>query len=213
MKRFLVLATLIGFIVLGPRLPVASASIGVGTGVRSIEVTQPFVAGGTYRIHPFTIVNTGSEASGFGILVSPSTHAGMRVPPSWLSFQPQTFYLYPKQGLDVEPSLQISLDATPGLYQIRLLGVPKMASDLTPGGHVNIGVGPRLTFSVVQPNPWQRVYFLYLGWMPWSGLLSVALCAIVVFAAGIVFWRRRARASGHGPYGLSPSVGPPADAA
>jgi hypothetical protein len=170
----------------------AFASVGVGTDVASIEVTQPLAAGGTYQILPFTIVNTGSESSGFGIQVSPSRKPGKSVPTGWLTFQPSAVYLSPNQGLEVETVLRIPLDAAPGTYQALLLGVPKLPSDLTPGGYVSVGAGPRLTFTVVQPNQWQRLYFLLHGWMPWSAVAAVVACVTVVAMLWFVLlWRRR----------------------
>jgi hypothetical protein len=192
MRRSLVVAVLALICLFGTAAP-ALASIGVGTDMRSIDVTQPLVAGGTYRIHSFTIINTGSEDSGFGILVSPTAKAGKTVPASWLAFQPSAFYLSPKRGLDVGASLHIPLDAAAGTYRVLLLGVPKLAGDLSPGGHMNVGVGPRLTFTVVQPNRWQWMYFLFLGWMPWS---AIGVLVVVVFVAAAVLlavWRARSR--------------------
>jgi hypothetical protein len=194
MRRFLFLSTLVVIFMLGG-VATAFASVGVGTDMRSIEVTQPLLAGGTYQIHPFTIINTGSQDSGFGILVSATSKPGLKVPPSWLSFKPSTFYLSPKQGIDVAPTLHVPADATPGTYQVLMLGVPKLPGDLTPGGHVNVGVGPRLVFTVIQPNLWQRGYFLFLGWMPWSGLVALVLLVIAIALAWLAVWRRRTRAA------------------
>lgn len=193
MKRLLILGALIAVAVLGAVTP-AFASIGVGTDMRSIEVTQPLVAGGTYQLHSFTVINTGSQPSGFGIQTSPTAKPGLRVPTSWLSFEPSAFYLSPKQGIDVKPTLHVSLDATGGVYEVYLLGVPKLAGDLAPGGHMNVGVGPRLSFTVVQPNPWQRLQFLFLGWMPWSAIVALAVLVLVVGGVWLAVWRARRRA-------------------
>lgn len=189
---WLVLGTLVVVFLFGGATA-AFASVGVGTDMRSIEVTQPLLAGGTYQIHPFTIINTGSQNSGFAILVSATSKPGLKVPPAWLSFKPSTFYLTPNQGIDVAPTLRVPADATPGKYQVLLLGVPKLPGDLTPGGHVNVGVGPRLAFTVVQPNLWQRGWFLFLGWMPWSGLAAVVVLVIALALVWMAVWRRRIR--------------------
>jgi hypothetical protein len=47
----------------------------------------------------------------------------------------------------------------------------------------------------VQPNLWQRGYFLFLGWMPWSGLVAVAVLVIAFALAWMAVWRRRVRVS------------------
>lgn len=192
MRRFLALGALVAAAMLGAVTP-AFASIGVGTDMRSIEVTQPLVAGGTYQLHDFTIINTGSQPSGFGIQTSPTSKPGLRVPTSWLSFNPSAFYLDPKQGINVRPTLHVSVDATPGVYQVLLLGVPKLPGDLAPGGHMNVGVGPRLSFTVVQPNQWQRLYYAFKGWMPWSAIVVLVVVVLLVAVAWLMIWRARSR--------------------
>jgi hypothetical protein len=207
MRRSLFLCLLVGLCVFAAASP-AFASIGVGTDMRSIDVTQPLTAGGTYPIHPFTIINTGTDSSGFGILVSRTSKAGKVVPPSWLSFDPSAFYLSPKQGINVGTTLHVALDAEPGTYHVLLLGVPKAAGDLAPGGHLNVGVGPQLTFTVVQPNRWQWVYFRFLGWMPWSAIAGLVLVIVAASGLWLGLWRRRARrAAASGDGGLEEPLG------
>lgn len=210
MRRSLVLCLLVAFCVFAAATS-AFASIGVGTDMRSIDVTQPLVAGGTYPIHPFTIINTGTNSSGFGILVSRTSKPGNVVPPSWLAFEPSAFYLAPKQGIDVGTTLHVALDAEPGTYHVLLLGVPKAAGDLAPGGHMNVGVGPQLTFTVVQPNQWQWLYFLVLGWMPWSAIGALVMLVIVAAGVWLTIWRRRtSRVAGSGDGGPPGTIGPTA---
>ena len=80
MKRFPVLCVLVLAVLLCATAP-AFAAIGVGTDARSIMISRPLAAGGTYAVIPFNIVNTGTEASGYGILPSPTGKPGRRVPP------------------------------------------------------------------------------------------------------------------------------------
>lgn len=176
------------------------ASVGVGTDVAKIDVPQPFAAGGTYNLVSFAVINMGTQASGYGIMVSPSSKPGIVVPASWLSFEPDAFFLYPKQSMQVRPVLHVALDAAPGAYRVQLLGVPK-TPDLSPGGHVNVGVGPELSFTVTQPSTWQRVYFTLMGWMPWSAIAALVLAVGLLAVTWLALWRRRIRrqASAGGP--------------
>ncbi|HEY5472283.1 MAG TPA: hypothetical protein VIK32_03720, partial [Candidatus Limnocylindrales bacterium] len=121
-------------------------------------------------------------------------------------FSPSAFYLYPKQGTNVATTVHISLDATPGAYDIRLLGVPKLPGDLSPGGHVNVGVGPRLSFTVIQPNAWQRVYFTFMGLMPWSAIAALVLVVIVIAAIVLAIWRARMRRAAGAPSGPAAEI-------
>ena len=191
MKRFPVFCVLVLAVLLCAAAP-AFAGIGVGTDTRSIEISRPLAAGGTYALIPFSIINTGTEASGYGILPSPTSKPGRRVPPSWLSFDPAAFYLHPEQSARVAATLHIPADAAPGTYQIQLLGVPKMP-DLTSGGRVNVGVGPLLSFTVVAPSIWQRAYFVFMDHMPWSAVAVFVLLVLVVAAIVLLVLRRRGR--------------------
>lgn len=191
MRRVALIVLLASFL-LAAGAGVAHASIGVGTDVKSIEVTQPLAPGGTYPLHSFAIINTGTEASGYGIQVSPSLKSGFKVPKEWLTFSPSTFYLRPSQAANVSPVLHISADATPGVYRARLLGVPQLPSNMAAGGHVTVGLGPTLIFTVAPVSPWQRLYFTFMAWMPWSGLAAVLLVIVVGFGAYYLVARRRA---------------------
>jgi hypothetical protein len=46
---------------------------------------------------------------------------------------------------------------------------------------------------VVQPNLWQRGYFLFLDWMPWSGLVALVVLVVAVALVWLAAWRRRVR--------------------
>ena len=166
--------------------------LSIGTIENCHLIERKTAAGGTYAVIPFNIVNTGTEASGYGILPSPTIKPGRRVPPSWLSFAPAAFYLYPKQAASVAATLHIPADAAPGTYQIQLLGVPKMP-DLTSGGRVNVGVGPMLSFTVVAPGVWQSAYFVFMDHMPWSAVAVFVLLVLVATAIVLLVLRRRAR--------------------
>jgi len=190
MRRAMVLACLIGAL-LATAASSAFASVGVGTDVRSIELTEPLAAGGTYELQRFAIINTGTQEGGYSMLVAESLKSGTPVPEDWLSFTPGSFYLFANQAANVETVLRIPVDATPGTYRTRLLGVPTIAGQNTDGGQVNVGVGPSLVFEVVQPNLLQRVYFSFMGWMPWSGIALAALGAGIVGGAWIGVSRKR----------------------
>ncbi len=186
----------------------ATAELGVGTEVRRIDVPQALSAGGTYRIVPFNIANTGTEAAELGIVTMQSSKPGITVPASWLSFEPAGFSLQPGQSVDVQTTVRIPAGAAPGLYRIRLLGVPQT---LTPssGGLIGIGVGPTLSFTVGAPGVWQRMWSTADGgWMPWSALGALAPAVLVVLATAIVAGRRKARR--RAPGAVSPGdPGPP----
>ena len=180
----------------------AHAAIGVGTDVLKIDVPQPLPAGGTYRLVRFDVVNTGTEAGDFGIVVVESSKPGKPVPAAWLSFKPAAFHLEPGQSAWVRTTLAVPADAEPGLYRVRLIGAPQST---TPGagGSVGVGVGPTLTFSVVRSSPPQAAWHWLTRWMPWSGVGLLVLVVAIGVAAALVLARTRERRRGgaEGPPG------------
>jgi hypothetical protein len=181
MRRTLTTIILAGLLVLAIAAP-AFASLGVGTDTGKITIDQPLMAGGTYPLTQFGIFNAGDTAYGYAMHIAPSNRKGMIAPEKWFVFSPAAFFLAPKASSVVHTTLHVSLDATPGVYSVQLQGSPKLPDSKTPGGHLNVGAGPVLTFTVVQPNPWQHVYFLFIDYLPWSGIAVIVLVVALVLA-------------------------------
>jgi hypothetical protein len=191
MKRTLIgglLACLLLVVVATP----AFASLGVGTDTGKITIDKPLLAGGDYPLTQFGIFNAGDTAYGYKMQVAPSNRKGMIAPETWFTFSPAAFFLQPKQSSVVHTVLHVSLDATPGVYSVQLQGTPKLPTSTTPGGHLNVGAGPVLTFSVVQPNAWQRVYFIFMRYMPWSGIAVIVVLILVVLGVWLALRGRSA---------------------
>jgi hypothetical protein len=158
----------------------AYASLGVGTDTGKITIDKPLAAGGSYPLTQFGIFNAGDSAYGYAMHIAPSNRKGMLAPESWFTFSPSAFFLFPKQSSVVHTVLHVSVDATPGVYSVQLQGSPKLPDSKVPGGHLNVGAGPILTFSVVQPGPWQRVYFLFMDRLPWSGIAAIVVIVLIL---------------------------------
>jgi len=209
MRRTL-LVVLLGLALVATSASVAFASLGVGTDTGKINIDKPLVAGGSYPLTQFGIFNAGDTAFGYGIHIAPSNRKGMVAPDKWFDFSPAAFYLFPKQSMVVHTTLHVAVDATPGVYSVQLQGSPKLPDSKVPGGHLNVGAGPVLTFSVVQPNPWQRLYFLFMDRMPWSGLAAIVVLVLIVLAIWLavcaVFSRRARRDAPLAPQPAEPSA-------
>lgn len=164
----------------------ALASVGVGSSVANIKLSDPVLAGASVEIPEFAIINTGDTPSPYAMLVSNSNlkDSRMSVPPSWLTFEPSTFYLFPQKARHVRPTIHVSPEAKPGEYSVLVIGSPSIATN-GPGGYVGVGVGPVVRFTVKQPNIWQRIGLLFIAWMPWSGFAVAAV--VVIF--GVLIWR------------------------
>lgn len=164
----------------------ALASVGVGSSVANIKLSDPVLAGGSVEIPEFAIINTGDTPSPYAMLVSNSNlkDSRMSAPSSWLTFEPTTFYLFPNQARHVRPTIHVSPEAKPGDYSVQIIGSPNIATN-GPGGYIGVGVGPVVRFTVKQPNIWQSIGLLFVAWMPWSGF---AFAALVVIFGLFVWW-------------------------
>ena len=191
MKRTSIAGMLACLLVVAIATP-AFASLGVGTDTGRITVDKPLLAGGSYPLTQFGIFNAGDTAYGYKMQIAPSNRKGMIAPDSWFTFTPSAFFLQPKQSSVVHTVLHVSLDATPGVYSVQLQGTPKLLTSTTPGGHLNVGAGPILTFTVVQPNPWQRIYFTFMNHMPWSGIAVIVVLILIVLGVWFALRRRPA---------------------
>jgi hypothetical protein len=216
MRRTLTTILLAGLLILAIATP-AFASLGVGTDTGKITIDQPLVAGGSYPLTQFGIFNAGDTAYGYSMHIAPSNRKGMLAPEAWFVFSPAAFYLAPKASNVVHTTLHVSVDATPGVYSVQLQGSPKLPDSKTPGGHLNVGAGPVLTFTVVQPNPWQHVYFLFMDYLPWSGIAVIVLVVVLVLAVWLairaVLSRRAEPAADSSPCESEPAPAPGAESA
>ena len=181
MRRALTVVLLASVLVVAMAAP-AFASLGVGTDTGKITIDKPLVAGGSYPLTQFGIFNAGDTPYGYQMHIAPSNRKGMLAPEAWFDFAPGAFYLFPKQSGVVHTTLRVSVDATPGVYSVQLQGSPKLPDSKVPGGHLNVGAGPILTFTVVQPNPWQRVYFMFMDRLPWSGIAAIVILVLLLLA-------------------------------
>jgi hypothetical protein len=191
MKRTLIGGLLACVLVVAVATP-AFASLGVGTDTGKITIDKPLLAGGDYPLTQFGIFNAGDTAYGYKMQIAPSNRKGMIAPEAWFTFSPDGFFLQPKQSSVVHTVLHVSLDATPGVYSVQLQGTPKLPTSTTPGGHLNVGAGPILTFTVVQPNPWQRIYLMFMRYMPWSGIAAIIVLILIVLGVWLALRRRPA---------------------
>ena len=203
MRRVLTVVLLASALMVSIATP-AFASLGVGTDTGKITIDKPLVAGGSYPLAQFGIFNAGDTPYGYQMHVAPSNRKGMFAPEAWFDFAPGAFYLFPKQSGVVHATLHVSLDATPGTYSGQLQGPPKLPDSKVPGGHLNVGAGPILTFTVVQPNAWQRVYFAFMARMPWSGIVVIVTLALLLL--GVWLGIRAAVGRRARPTSLDPSA-------
>lgn len=183
MKKFFVALFGVAILILPG---VAAAKIGVGVGSGKIQVDQDLKAGLIYTLPAITIINTGDEASDYGVgLQYRETQSEIKPPKDWFNFEPDTFHLEAGQTQVVQIKLTLPVSgAEPGNYFAFLQGRPVSTAQ---AGNTSVGVAAaaKLYFTVAPANFFAGVYYrtasLAKQYSPWSYVvLGVIFAAIIL---------------------------------
>jgi hypothetical protein len=166
-------------------IPPCMGTVGVGVGTGKITVDEPLMPGGTYKLSPMTVLNTGDEPGNYTVEVTYlQGQPELRPPAEWVSFSPASFYLEPKQSKSVAITLYLPLDAEPGDYFCFLEAHPVME-----GGGFRIGVAAatKLYFSVKPANIIAAVvHKISTGLARTAPASYIIIIAVLVIAAILV---------------------------
>lgn len=188
MRKKIVLPILL-FALFLPTLALAKIGVGVATG--KIQVDQPLKAGLLFTLPPVTILNTGDEASWYGVGIQyHENYKELRPAKEWFSFEPQEFYLEPggSQAVQVKLSLPVK-GVDPGDYFCFLQGFP-VKKAVTEGTSVGIAAAAKLYFTIEPANFFAGAYYrlnsLFHLYQPWSYIIL----GVVILSILIIFVRR-----------------------
>lgn len=169
----------------------ALANLGVGVGTGKIELDEPVKPGGLYTLPPLTVINTGDEASDYGVSVEyKSDQPKMSPPKDWFIFTPTDFYLEPGQSQIVRVQVNIPIKATPGEYFAYLEGHPARKDSSAGGATVGIGAAAKLLFAVAPANIFQGIYYRVLFLLTTNAPWSYVILTLIAFSVLIVFIRK-----------------------
>src|SRR2546423_13412021 len=137
MWKRLAARTLLGLAVMAPPIE-AEASLGTGVGASPITLADPVRPGQNYQLPSLYVVNTGTEASDYGVHVARLSQGTQRdVPASWVHIGKPRFHLEPNQSTTVPLNLALPDNAPPGDYLTNLVagpGAPRPTRGAAPGG-------------------------------------------------------------------------------
>jgi len=168
-----------------------SAKMGVGIGTGKIELDKPAKPGGMYTLPPLNIVNTGDEASDYGVKVEYKQDQPRMWPPKeWFIFAPKTFHLDPGQSQVVNVKLNIPIKAKPGDYFAFLEGYPIQKSDTPGGATVGIAAAAKMYLTVAPANIFQGIYYRFIYIMKNNAPWSYVILAVVLMSILVVLFRR-----------------------
>jgi len=149
MRRFAIIAALV-FIALLSDIGTSWAQVGVGVNLGKIEVDEPLMPGGIYRLPSVGVINTGHEAGDYEVEVT-YMHEQEELKPAaeWLRFDPQTFPLEPGASRAVAITLSVPMNARPGDYFALIEAHPIVKKS---GVAIGVAAATKLYFSVKPAN-------------------------------------------------------------
>ena len=161
----------------------AGADVGAGIGADPILLPSTAMPGHSYSMTPVYVVNTGTEASRFQLVVERvRPNEDTTVPKQWVEFARNDFTLGPKETTTVPVKLTVPSDAKPGTYSSNII-VGSQAVDTPPGA---AALGARaatdLKFQVTKTAP-------LIPW-PWPWWSYAALGGAAVLGGGAALTRR-----------------------
>ena len=165
----------------------SEATLGVGVGTGKIEFEESLKPGGLYNFPSLTVINTGDEASDYGVSVEyKGDQPKMSPPKEWFIFTPATFYLEPGQSQVVQVQANIPIKTIPGDYFAYLEGHPVRKSSSNGGATIGIGAAAKLSFTIMPANLLQGIYyrlvFIIQKYTPWSYVILVVLGMSILLA-------------------------------
>jgi hypothetical protein len=165
-----------------------SANVGVGVGTGKIAVEDPLMPGGTYKINPISVLNTGDEASNYAVDVTYLYgQTELRIPEDWAIFSPATFFLEPGDSQIVEVALTIPLDAEPGDYFCFLEAHPVTEGE---GFRIGVAAATKLYFSVKPANIVSALAHKVSAFMRETAPVSYIIIIAVLALAALVVLRK-----------------------
>ncbi|MBU2025346.1 MAG: hypothetical protein ABIC19_01645 [Patescibacteria group bacterium] len=174
------------FLCFGILFPINTlARIGVGIGTGKIEVNENLKPGGIYTLPPITVLNTGDEASEYGLSIEYHQDQPQLSPSrEWFVFSPSSFNLEPGESKIVEIKLNLPVKIEPGNYFAYLEAHPVKKSRNTGGAMVGIASAAKLYFSVSPANIWQGIYYKAVSfwkvYAPWPSVASIAIAILLL---------------------------------
>ncbi|MBN1761732.1 MAG: hypothetical protein JW878_01460 [Methanomicrobia archaeon] len=158
-----------------------SANVGVGVGTGKIAVEEPLMPGGTYKINPIVVLNTGDEAGNYAVDVTYLYgQAEQRPQEEWVGFNPKTFHLNPEETQTVAVTLTVPLDAEPGDYFCFLEAHPVSEGE---GFRIGVAAATKLYFSVKPANILSALAHKVSSFLretaPVSYIIIIAILALV----------------------------------
>jgi len=167
----------------------ALAKIGVGVGLGKIQIDEPLLPGGIYKLPTIPVLNTGDEPSNYEMDVTyQHEQPELRPKKEWFIFTPQTFALDGGGSQPVEVRLNLSVKTTPGDYFAYLEAHPITTGE----GGVTIGIAAatKIWFTVKPANTFQAIIHKITSFAKNTAPTSYIVLGVIVFIILILIFRK-----------------------
>ena len=176
-------------------LPAADIQAQTGVGIMPgiIRVDEPLLPGGRYNLPSLQVLNTGSEASDYGVeLASMAEQEELQPPDDFIILSPTSFHLEPGANQVISLSLDIPVKAKPGDYLAYIEAHPVATGG---GGWMQIGVAAatKLYFTVKPANVFVAVANSIANFFARNSPGSYIVLGVIVLGLLLFFLRRRIR--------------------
>lgn len=169
----------------------AQPGIGIMPGI--IRVNEPLLPGGRYDLPSLQVLNTGSEASDYGVeLASMAEQEELQPPDDFIILSPTSFHLEPGDNQVISLSLDIPVRAKPGDYLAYIEAHP-VATGTGGGTQIGVAVATKLYFTVKPANVFVGVANSIASFFTSTAPGSYIVLGILVLGLVVFFLRRRIR--------------------
>ncbi len=183
---------LVGMIVpcLGASYALAQAGVGITPGI--IEVDEPLLPGGYYKLPTVQVINTGTEASQYEVVLTiMGDQKELKPTNDFISFNPRSFYLKPDASQAIVVTLDIPARAKPGDYLAYVEAHP--VSQAAGGTSVGIAVATKVFFTVKPANILVGIGYSIVSFFTRTAPVSYIVLGVIALGIIIFFLRRHIR--------------------
>jgi hypothetical protein len=170
---------------------VALASVGVGITPGIIQVDEPLLPGGHYNLPSLQVMNTGTEAGDYEVVIARMGEQQELEPPAeYIVISPAQFHLEAGASQTVSLSLSIPAKARPGDYLAYIEAHPVAEAG---GTSVGVAAAAKLYFTIRPSNVWVGVTNAVGDFFTSTAPASYIVLGVVLVGVAAFFLRRHIR--------------------
>ena len=182
----IILASLV-FLCLGVGQTEAQVGVAISPGI--IRVDEPLFPGAYYNLPSLQVINSGKEASDYGVELAKVAGLKELSPPvEFIDFNPKSFRLEPGASQTVSLGLSLPVKAKPGDYLAYIEAHP--VSPDKEGVSIGIASAAKVYFTVKPANIFVAVFTAITSFFTTRAPISYIILGLVILGVVIFFLQR-----------------------